>query len=132
MISASEFLMWCEVFNVEFGGGSGPITIPVPMSQGGTGANLTASAGSLFYSTASHGALLATSANGVLVTNGSGAPSISTTLPSGLTVPGYLPLGGGTMAGLLNMNSFNIANAQIGYRYVELSGDSALAITNSN
>lgn len=33
---------------------------------------------------------LATANNGVLVTSGAGVPSISTTLPSGLTIPGYL------------------------------------------
>jgi len=32
---------------------------------------------------------LATANNGVLVTSGAGIPSISTTLPSGLTIPGY-------------------------------------------
>lgn len=32
---------------------------------------------------------LATTNNGVLVTNGSGVPSISTTLPTGLTIPGF-------------------------------------------
>lgn len=34
---------------------------------------------------------LPTANNSVLVTNGSGIPSLSTTLPSGLTIPGYQP-----------------------------------------
>lgn len=35
MITAAEFLEWCAIFNVQFGGGS--ITIPVSIAQGGTG-----------------------------------------------------------------------------------------------
>ena len=109
---------------VQFG-----IPVPVPLNQGGTNASLTASAGGIFYSTASAGALsaagsagqlfrstgttapgwttstypttnaantllyassantmaaLATANSSVLVTDGSGVPSLSTTLPSGL------------------------------------------------
>jgi len=36
---------------------------------------------------------LSTGNNGVLVTNGTGVPSISTTLPTGLTIPGYAVVG---------------------------------------
>ena len=36
MITAGDFLKWLEVFDVQFGS-EGPITIPVPVSQGGTG-----------------------------------------------------------------------------------------------
>ena len=97
MITPSEFLKWLNVFKVTYGGGS--ITIPVSMGQGGTGAALSPSNGSLFYSTASEGALLPTSAFGVLATDSFGIPSITQSLPSGLTVPGYLALTGGTMRG---------------------------------
>jgi hypothetical protein len=101
---------------------------PIPLSLGGTGANLTASNGGIFYSTGSAGAIIAgtatagqlllsgssatpswststypatnaintllyassantmaalsTANNSVLVTNGSGVPSLSTTLPN--------------------------------------------------
>lgn len=110
------------------------LTFPLSLALGGTGAALTASAGSvpysgasalalsavgtsgqlfqsagagipgwttaiypatttinqLFYSsTANHVTGLATLANGVLVTSAGGVPSVSTTLPSGLTIPGY-------------------------------------------
>ncbi|MDE2024906.1 MAG: hypothetical protein KGJ07_00255 [Patescibacteria group bacterium] len=43
--------------------------------------------------------------NAVLVTGVSGALSFSTTLPTGMTVPGYLPLSGGTLSGSLNMGN---------------------------
>ena len=86
MISAAEFLKWLNVFKVTYGGG-GSITLPLAMGQGGTGAALTPSAGSLFYSTASQGALLPTLPNGVLVTDAIGNPSISQVLPTGMTVP---------------------------------------------
>ena len=99
MITAAEFLEYLYVFKVQFGPNT--ITIPVPMAQGGTGAVLAPTNGSLFYSTAFAGALLPTANNGVLRTDGSGLPSISSTLPSGLTIPGYLLLAGGTMTGLL-------------------------------
>lgn len=76
--------------------GSSPIifvqfsqTYPLSMGNGGTGANLTPSNGSIVYSTASAMALLATIANGVLRTDSGGIPSISTSLPAGLTIPGY-------------------------------------------
>jgi len=68
---------------------AGPVTYPLPMSAGGTGADLTPSSGSLVFSGNTTLALLPTMANGVLVTDGSGNPSISNTLPpfsiSGLT-----------------------------------------------
>jgi len=99
MISASEFLKWLQVFGIS--SGSGVIGIPVIMGEGGTGAVLAPSNGSLFYSTAVSGALLPTLPSGVLVTGVTGIPEISTTLPAGLTVTGYLPLAGGTMTGQL-------------------------------
>lgn len=54
--------------------------------------------------------------NAVVSTNGSGVPSESTTLPSGLTIPGYalsadyLPLAGGTMSGGIDMGSNALSN----------------------
>src|SRR5215475_6775815 len=102
MITAGEFLKWLSIFNVQYGGGS--ISIPVSMGQGGTGAVLSPSAGSIFYSTSSQGALLPTMPFGVLATDSFGNPSITQSLPSGLTLPCYLALSGGTMTGNLILN----------------------------
>ena len=66
---------------------------PLSMGNGGTGASITPVVNNLVYSTASNLALLATANNGVLVTSAGGVPSISTTLPSGLTIPGYATSG---------------------------------------
>lgn len=68
MISADEFLKWCEVFGIKRGGGGGS----------------------------------------------------------------FLPLAGGSMTGNINMQNRAIIEAQIGYRYVELSGDADLSVLNSN
>ncbi len=54
----------------------------LPLSKGGTNANLTATVNNLVYSSASAFALLATANDGVLVTDGGGVPSIGDTLPS--------------------------------------------------
>lgn len=120
----------------------------VPLSVGGTNANLTASLGGIFYSTASAGAVLsgtatarqmlqsgasaapawstttwpatatinrllyvsaanvisdlATANSGVLITDSGGIPSISSTLPSGLTIPS--PTLSGTVAGSVTLS----------------------------
>lgn len=82
MVSATEFLKWLQVFGITPWGS--PTAIPVPMSEGGTNANLTATTNSLVYSTPTALALLATANNGVLATNGSGVPGITSTLPTGI------------------------------------------------
>ncbi len=70
--------------------------IVFPLSQGGLGANITAIN------------------NGVFSTNGSGISQLSTTLPAGLTIPGYattaglgayLPLAGGALTGSVTTTS---------------------------
>ena len=73
------------------------ITIPLPLSQGGTNANLTASNNSLVYSTASAFALLATANNSILATNSVGVPALTTTLPNAVQV-GVQSLNNGTSA----------------------------------
>lgn len=65
----------------------GNIIFPVTLANGGTSASLTAINGGIVYSTASAMAITAALANAVLITNGSSVPSLSTTLPSALTIP---------------------------------------------
>jgi hypothetical protein len=77
------------------------------MALGGTNANLSASANSLVYSTASALALLTTANSGVLVTDSSGVPSISSTLPFGVQT-NITELG--VQAEALNMGSNLINN----------------------
>lgn len=69
------------------------LSFPLALNKGGTGSNLTASNGGLVYSTASQLGILATTANAVASTDGFGIPSVSTTLPTGLTIPGYATSG---------------------------------------
>lgn len=60
------------------------LTVPVPVTQGGTGLIAT-TANQILYSSATNIiAGLATSNNGVLITSAGGVPSISSTLPSGI------------------------------------------------
>lgn len=69
---------------------------PLSMGNGGTGTSLTPTVNNLVYSTASNLALLATANNGVLITSAGGVPSVSSTLPSGLSIPGYATSGANT------------------------------------
>ena len=110
MISAGEFLKWLSIFGVKYG--PGVVSIPVTLAQGGTGADLTPVNHGLVYSTASVMAILATANNGVLVTSAGGVPSISSALPSGLTIPGYLLLSGGTMTGPLVLSGLPTVSTQ--------------------
>jgi hypothetical protein len=83
--------------------------IPFVLSQGGTGANLTASDGGIFYSTASAGAILAgtATANQVLLSGSSTTPAWSTaTYPTTTTVSQILySSSANVIAGLSTANS---------------------------
>jgi len=70
---------------------NGAGALPTFQSVSGSGTVNSGTANELaYYATTGTAVSGLTSANdGVLVTNGSGVPSISTTLPSGLTIPGY-------------------------------------------
>jgi hypothetical protein len=71
---------------------------PLPTTGGGGGGGITpgtttctsCTANNLLYTDGTLVQELATANSGVLVTSAGGVPSISTTLPSGLTIPGYL------------------------------------------
>lgn len=74
------------------------VTGLLPLANGGTNANLTASNGGIFYSTASAGAILAgtATANQILMSGANAAPSWSTaTYPSTITSQ-YIPYATGT------------------------------------
>jgi hypothetical protein len=71
---------------------------PLPTTGGGGGGGITpgtttctsCTANNLLYTDGTLVQELVTANSGVLVTSAGGVPSISTTLPSGLTIPGYL------------------------------------------
>lgn len=73
------------------GGGSGLTVGTTTITSGTTNQLLYDNAGVLGEA--------ATGNSGVLVTSAGGAPSISTTLPAGLTIPGYAPLASPTFTG---------------------------------
>jgi hypothetical protein len=77
------------------GGGGSPVTWPssgtIIISNGtNTPSSLAPVSNTIIYATGGAWTTLAPQANSVLVYNGSLVPSASTTLPSGLTIPGYL------------------------------------------
>ena len=74
-ISASEFLKWLKVFNISSGGGSGSGTVS-------TG---TENEVAIYAANGTTVSGLTTANDGVLVTSGAGVPSISSTLPAGIS-----------------------------------------------
>jgi hypothetical protein len=62
----------------------------IAVNRGGTGLTSYTTNNLLYATGATTLAGLTTANNGVLVTNGSGVPSIASTLPSGLSIPGML------------------------------------------
>lgn len=70
----------------QVGNGTYASLLPGGGSGGGIPSPLPGVTGDLFYNLAGVFSALATANNGVLVTNGSGLPSISSTLPSGLII----------------------------------------------
>jgi len=69
------------------------LSLPLSLDKGGTGANLTPINGGLVYSTLSQLDIAATTPNAIATTDGFGTPTITTSLPSGLTIPGYATSG---------------------------------------
>ena len=86
-----------------------PSALPVPLAEGGTNANLTASNGGIFYSTATTGAILAgTATAGQMLRSGStAAPTWSTaTWPNTTTISQLLySSSANTVTGLTGANS---------------------------
>ncbi len=83
----------------------------------------TYTASNLLYSNGANTVTgLATANNGVLSTDGSGVPSISSTLPSGLTIPGYSTFAYSNVTGAAQTMAVNTG-------YVANNSGSAVAFT---
>lgn len=65
------------------------VALPIPVTQGGTGLTSTTINQLLYSSSNNVIAGLPTANDAVLITSGAGVPSLSATLPAGLTIPGY-------------------------------------------
>jgi hypothetical protein len=61
----------------------------------------------LFQTTGGKVGEIATANSSVLVTSSGGVPSLATTLPSGLTIPGFAPLAAPTFTGQVNMTGLS-------------------------
>lgn len=96
----------------------------VGLAYGGTNANLTANNGGIIYSTSSALAVLATANSSVLVTNGSGIPSLSTTLPN-------IAIGTPTSGTLTNCTGYS-ANSVTGTTLASSVVNSSLTLLGSN
>lgn len=78
-------------------GSSNAVSGILGLTNGGTATSSFTTTNGLVYYTGSALATLATSASGVLVTNGSGVPSVSTDIPTAVTIGGsYVYRAGGT------------------------------------
>lgn len=111
MITAADFLKWCQVFNVVQGGGGGVVTFPLSLARGGTAAALTANTGGIVYSGASALAILAgtATANLPLLSGSTAAPhwgSFALALGGALTTAGALTFSGAhSFTGTLTANT---------------------------
>lgn len=104
-ISAAEFLKWLEVFNIKSGGSAASGTV----NPGD--ANEIA-----YYATTGDAVSgLTTANNGLLVTNGSGVPSIGNTVSGALTVEGLVTANAGVSphqtVGIIGTTTNNEADA---------------------
>ena len=78
-------------------GSSNAVSGILGLTNGGTATSSFATTNGLIYYTGSALATLATTVSGVLVTNGSGVPSVSTDIPTAVTIGGaYVYRAGGT------------------------------------
>lgn len=79
----------------------------------------------LAYGSGGAWAALASANNAVLVTGGTGVPSLATTLPSGLTAPSLTVTGGFTATGLVTNADLANSSVTIGSTAVSLGGTAA-------
>ncbi len=87
---AGQFWFDTSIAAMKFYDGTSFQTLSPTTAGGGTVNNALANQIAWYSANGSAVGGLSTANNGVLRTNSSGTPSISTTLPSGLTIPGYL------------------------------------------
>lgn len=99
MVSASEFLKWLNVFNVQTGSRPGTVS-SVGTGTGLTGGTITTTG------TISFAAIPA----GTIWANITGVSAVPTTVTLASILAPYLPLAGGTMTGALNMGGFALSN----------------------
>lgn len=99
MVSASEFLKWLNVFNVQTGSRPGTVS-SVGTGTGLTGGTITTTG------TISFAAIPA----GTFWANITGVSAVPTTVTLASILAPYLPLAGGTMTGALNMGGFALSN----------------------
>lgn len=99
MVSASEFLKWLNVFNVQTGSRPGTVS-SVGTGTGLTGGTITTT-GTISFAAIPAGTFWAN------ITGGSAVP---TTVTLASILAPYLPLAGGTMAGAINMGGFSLSN----------------------
>lgn len=99
MVSASEFLKWLNVFNVQTGSRPGTVS-SVGTGTGLTGGTITTT-GTISFAAIPAGTIWAN------ITGGSAVP---TTVTLASILAPYLPLAGGTMTGALNMGGFALSN----------------------
>jgi hypothetical protein len=106
---------------------------PVPMAIGGTNANLTASLGGIFYSTATAGAILAptATANQVLLSGSNAPPAWSTaTYPATTTINQILySSSNNVIAGLATANSSILATSAGGVPSLTTTLPSAVQVS---
>lgn len=94
VVSGDPSLFWYFAGGISSGGGGGvtwPTLSDIVISPGASGnpTGLAPTNNDLVYATGGAFANLATANSSVLVTSSGGVPSLSTTLPSGLTIPGF-------------------------------------------
>lgn len=103
-------------------------TLPITVPNGGTGLTTLTNSGIMYATgTTSMGQITPVN-NAVVVTNGSGVPTESTTLPSGLTIPGYA-LTASSVASITGTANQIIASASTGA--VTLSTPQDIATTST-
>lgn len=105
---------------VNFGG---TVTLP---SGSVTASSIGLTTNDLMVGVGGNGSALPTANNGVLVTDGSGVPSISSSLPSGLTIPGAT-ISNPTITGTVTLPANSVSNADLQNSSLTVTAGSGLS-----